>query len=113
MDNFIFGLQSIAFTMRQTILALIQNQIVWGFAIGFAGSTIIHLLVSTEQPRHIPHILTKGASSAFNKVAQRDNSGMFLTSYTKFEQEYHRTRALIYTVILAFLGVMTIALIRY
>lgn len=113
MDNFFFGLQSIAFNMRQTILALIQNQIVLGFVIGFAGSTIIHLIVSTEQPSHIPHMLTKEISSAFTKVAKRDTSGMFLTSYTKFEQDYHRTRALIYTVILAFLGVMTIALIRY
>ena len=113
MDNLLFGLQGIAFSMRQTLLALIQNQLVWGFVLGFAGSTIIHLLVSTEQPRHIPHVLTKGISNAFTKVAQRNTAGMFLTSYTKFEQEYHQIRALAYTVILAFLGVMTIALLRY
>lgn len=113
MDNFFFGLQSIAINMRQTLLALIQNQIIWGFIIGFAGSTIIHLFISTEQPKHIPHILTKEVSSAFTKVAKRNASGMFLTSYTKFEQDYHRTRALAYTVILAFLAVMVIALVRY
>jgi hypothetical protein len=113
MDNLFFGLQSIAINMRQTILALIQNQIIWGFIIGFGGSTVVHLLVSTEQPKHIPHILTKEVSSAFNKVAKRNSSGMFLTSYTKFEQDYHRTRALAYTVILAFLAIMIIALLRY
>lgn len=113
MNNFLFGLESIALSMRQTILAMMHNQLVWGLLLGFAGSIIIHLLVTAEEPRHIPQMLTRQLPKAFTKLAQRDHSGKFLTSYTRFGQEYYRARVLLYTVILAFLGVMTIALLRY
>ena len=68
---------------------------------------------SIEQPKHIPHILTKEKMKAFSSLATRDQSGTYSASYSKFDHEYHYIRSLFYTVLLSFLVVMIIATIRY
>lgn len=113
MDNFFFGLHSLGFGMYHNIIIILQHQLVWGFVLGFAASTIVHLLVSTEQPKHIPHMLTKTLPGAFLEIAPKNSKGTYELSYTKFEHEYHHVRAIFYSVILAFLIVMAIAMVRY
>lgn len=113
MENLLYGLYGIAYNMEYSIFAIFQHQLVWGFVLGFAVSTIIHVLVSSEQPRHIPHMLTKDRFSAFEKVSQKDQDGTVLMSYSKFAHEYHHVRALYYIVLLAFVVVFIIAIIRY
>lgn len=113
MENFLFGLSGLARGLQHSIFAIFQHQLVWGFALGFAASTIIHVVVTAEQPRHIPHMLTKNKLSAFEKISPKDPDGTFLMSYTKFEHEYHHVRALAYVVLLALLMIMLIATIRY
>ena len=113
MDNLLFGLSSIARGMQHTIFAIFQHQLAWGFVLGFFASTVIHALVSIEQPKHIPHILTKEKMKAFSSLATRDQSGTYSASYSKFDHEYHYIRSLFYTVLLSFLVVMIIATIRY
>lgn len=113
MENFLYGLSSIARGMQHSIFAMFEHQLVWGFALGFAASTIIHILVTSDQPRHIPHMLTKDKFAAFGKISPKAPDGTFLMSYSKFEHEYHHIRALSYTVLMAFLVVMIIATVRY
>lgn len=114
MDNLIYGLQSIGINAFRSVVAIIQHPVVWGFALGFGASTIVHLVISSENPSQLPQIaLHKDTAQAFTKVAPRDARGNYMLSYTKFEEEFHRTRALLYTVILAFLGVTIIAMLRY
>lgn len=113
MENFLFGLSSIANGMQHTIFAMFRHQLVWGFVLGFAVSTIIHLIINAEQPSHLPHLLTKNKFSAFEKISPKDPEGRFLMSYSKFEHDYLYVRALSYIVILTFLVVMIVATIRY
>lgn len=113
MDNFIFGLQGLARGMYHTLGSVVQQQVVWGFAIGFAASTIVHMFVTAEHPRQIPHILTKPSVQAFDKVAPRNDKGSYMISYTTFDREYHRVRSLFYVVVLAFLLVVVLAMLRF
>lgn len=113
MENFIFGLQNIAYNISNTIFAIMRQHLVWGFAIGFGISTMVHLFLMTENPRHIPTILFHKQAKSFSQLAPRDANGSFQISYTQFQAEYNKTKTLFYLTLCAFLGVVIIALLRY
>ncbi len=113
MENFIYGLSAFAYSIRLTILSLLRHQLIWGFAIGFFVSTIIHLFVATDAPRTIPTIITKRPEESFTKFAARSPEGTYLSSFTAFQKEYNRVRVVFYSMLLALLLVILTLLIRF
>lgn len=113
MDNFIFGAQNVAYNIKITLISLFQHQMVWGFAIGFSASTIIHLFIIADRPKDIPQIIRKSAPESFAALAKRDKKGTYQMSYSGFQNEYNRVRVLFYSSLLIFLIIIAIALIRY
>lgn len=113
MDNFFFGLESIGQYIKYSILFLFQLEIVWGFAIGFAASTLIHLFITLDNPRHLPRMIARSATNSFHKTAPRAKDGTYLVSYTEFEEKHHRVRIVFYSAVLAFLAIVIISLVRY
>lgn len=113
MDNFIFAAQNTAYNIKITLVGLFQHQMVWGFAIGFSASTIIHLLIIADRPRDIPQIIRKSAPESFVALATRDAKGTYQSSYSAFQDEYNRVRVLFYSSLLIFLLIVAVALIRY
>jgi hypothetical protein len=113
MENFIFGLQNSAYAIHHTILIIVRHQVVWGVALGIGIATLIHLLVSVEDPRHLPHMLTRSASASFDKLAPRNPDGTYQMSYSHFEHEYNRLRFVFYSAVLVFLIIVCISLLRY
>lgn len=112
-NNFIFGLKAIALSIKFTILALIHHPMMWGFAIGFGASTLIHAFIISDNPRQIPMILRKPAPDSFKRLAPRLADGTYCIPYTQFQREYNRVRIVFYSTFLTFLGVIAIALVRY
>ncbi|MBU1167126.1 hypothetical protein KKC60_01815 [Patescibacteria group bacterium] len=113
MDNFIFSLQNIAYNINITISALLRHQLIWGFALGFAASTLIHLFVITSNPRMLPTLITKKPAESFASLSTRNKKGTYDVPYSAFKREYDRVRIVLYSVLLAFLVVVIIALVRY
>lgn len=90
MDNFIFGLQNLWSNIGNTALQLFQHQLVWGFAIGFVVSTIVHLLIMSDHPKRIPHILTKSLRDSYKHLNPKDSKAKHYKSLHHFKLEYHR-----------------------
>lgn len=113
MENIIFALQNVAINIQNTISVLLSRELVWGFAIGFLASTMIHLLIVSENPRLIPHILTKSKHKSFKHLSEKDKKGAYKWAYTTFQQEYDRVKMTFYAALLAFFLFATLALARY
>lgn len=112
MENFFYGIEGIAQTIRITTVALINHPLIWGFGIGFLSSTLIHLFIVTDVPHQIPFMVTKGAPESFQRIAQRNEGGAFLQSYTTFQKEHTRVRFAFYLAVSAALLVAALALLR-
>lgn len=112
MENFIFGVQALGLSIRMTVIALINHPLMWGFGFGFLTSTIIHLFITTDVPRAIPLMMTRGVAESFQKIAPRDEKGAYELSYTAFQKEHSRVRIAFYSAFLAFLVVIGITLLR-
>jgi hypothetical protein len=113
MNNFLAGVKSVAYSMNVSIQAMIRQQIVWGIVMGFALSTMIHVIIASENPRHVPHMLAHNKQAAFQKLAQKNAEGGYTTSYLQFQREFNRVRIVFYTALAAFLIVVLIGLLQY
>ncbi len=98
--------------MSTTVIALIHHQLIWGFGLGFLASTFIHLFIATDVPRQIPLMVTKSAPDSFAKIAQRDERGAYIQSYTTFQKEHSRVRVAFYLALNTLLLVVLFALLR-
>ena len=113
MENFVFGLQALASDIKITTLALLRHQMMWGFGVGFVASTMVHAFVVTDNPRQIPAMLTRDTRDSFISVMPQAPDGTYQVSYTAFQRDYNRVRIIFYSLLLAFLAVVGIALLRY
>ncbi len=112
MENFFYGIEGIAQTIRITTIALINHPLIWGFGIGFLSSTFIHLFIVTDIPHAIPAMVRRGASDSFRLFAQKDESGTYPLSYSAFQKEHTRVRSAFYLAVSASLLVAALALLR-
>jgi hypothetical protein len=110
--NFLFGLQNIAINIQDSIEVLASHQVVWGFALGFAASTIVHLVVITDNPRELASIITKDAAQSYQQASETDDAGTYKQSYAAYQQQYGRVKSVFYATLLVFLVVSAIALMR-
>mgnify|MGYP001579194709 CR=1 FL=1 len=113
LENFAFGIKALAYSIAFTVYAFLHHPVLWGFAIGFGASTLIHAFIVSDNPRAIKHILTKPAPDSFKRVAPRLADGTYCIPYSQFQREYNRVRIVFYSAFLVFLGVIGIALLRY
>lgn len=113
MENFAFGIKALAYSIALTISALLHHPMLWGFAIGFSASTLIHAFIVSDNPRAIPQMLTKPAPDTFKRISPRLPDGTYCIPYSQFQREYNRVRVAFYSAFLAFLAVISIALLRY
>lgn len=113
MDNFFFGLQNLLSSMSITLHALLRHSLVWGFALGFCASTFIHLLILVGNPRYLPHIISKGPSESFARLAPRSQNGTYETSYSQYAHQHHRVRTGIYLALAVLFALMLLAILRY
>ncbi len=113
MDNFFFGLQGLFSSAGITLYALLKHSLVWGFALGFCASTLIHLIILVGNPRFLPQILTKGPAESFSKIASRTNDGTYQTSYSQYAHQHHRVRTGIYLALIVLFGLILLAILRY
>ena len=113
MENFAFGVKAIAHSITLTISTLLHHPVLWGFAIGFGAPALIHAFIVSDNPRAIPHMLTKPAPDTFKRVSPRLPDGTYCIPYSQFQREYNRVRIGFYSTLLAFLGIVGLALLRY
>lgn len=113
MDNFIFGIQNLAMNLNNTLFSLMRHQLVWGFAFGFAASTLIHFFVILDHPKYFPSFVRKPASECFVGIAPRKKDGTFEISYVAFQREYNRIRVVFYSTLMSFFLALTIVLLRF
>lgn len=113
MENFFFGLQNVAHSIAVTVRILVRHQLVWGIALGFLISTIIHLMILNDNPIPITDALTMPPHKSFDKHAEKDERGAYVSSYVGFLREYNKVRIVFYSMSLVFLLVALTALIFY
>ena len=112
MENFIFGIQGLAHTIRLTLVAVINHPLMWGFGIGFLASTFIHLFIATDIPHAIPAMISKSPTESFQKIAPRGERGEYLLSFTDFQKDHARVRIAFYLALSSFLFVAALALLQ-
>lgn len=113
MQNFIFGLQNIAYSIQLTLTLMLRQQLIWGFVLGFAASTLVHLIVLSDHPEQLRYMLTQTAPESFLQLTDRQPNGTYTASYSYFRREHNRVRIIFYSTIFAFLVVVAIALLKY
>lgn len=113
MDTVIPALQSVGHAIHLTLVEIALQDATWGFVTGFLAATGIFAVITSENPSHLPILLTRSEYASFNQVAPRSEDGRFTASYTAFEREYNRVRIVFYLALFAFLVVVAIALLRY
>lgn len=102
MENLWFGLESIFRMAYYNTLALINHPIAWGFAFGFAASTMIHILVIAERAHHIPHMLTKKPAHAYKHLKEKHGLDM---ARELFEDKHHKMRITFYLLCVVVFGI--------
>jgi len=113
MDNFFSALLSVGHALRTTLLGLALQDATWGFLAGFLATTGIFAVILSENPRHIPILLSSSAQDSFLRLAARDADGQFCISYTSFQREYNRVRIAFYLAVFALLVIAIIAMVRF
>lgn len=101
MENFIFGIGAIARSISFGIKAIIQNQLFWGFAIGFLVSTLIHSFLISDKLKNI-------CTSWINK--KKKNNGTPLVS---FKGWINKTKFIFTLALFLFMVVVLMALLMF
>lgn len=113
MQNFLFGLQNMGYSLQLTVGLLLRQQLIWGFLLGFAASTLVHFIIISDHPEYIRYILTHSAPESFLRLTERNPNGTYTLSYSYFRREHNRVRLVFYSTIGVFLVVVAIALLKY
>ncbi|PJC37023.1 hypothetical protein CO046_02875 [Candidatus Peregrinibacteria bacterium CG_4_9_14_0_2_um_filter_53_11] len=92
MNNVLFGVQNVGHNISFTLTSLLNSRMVWGFALGFLISTIVHVLVITERPRTIPTMITRSLEESYKQLNPGDTSHPEHRSIHIFGHEYRRVR---------------------
>ena len=113
MDNFSSAVLSVGYAIRATLLALIRADATWGFFAGFLITTGLYAIIMSDNPRHIPLMLSKSAQDSFAEIHERGDDGRFCISYTAFQREYNRVRTAFYLALFALLVMVIVAMFRF
>lgn len=113
MDNFLEGLQSAGHLISLSFMTVVHHDATWGFLTGFTMATGFYAVIVSENPRHLPIILTKPPAASFQKINRREQNSGYQVSYTAFQHEYNRVRIVFYVAVAALLAVVAVALLKY
>lgn len=113
MDNFLEALQAAGHLIRITFMTVVRHDATWGFLTGFTMATGFYALIVSEDPRHLPVILTKPTVASFQTINRREDNFGYQVSYTAFQREYNRVRIVFYVAVAAFLAVVTVAILKH
>lgn len=113
MDNFVYGIQSIARGLSTTIALLGSYQLFWGFAIGFFVSTLVHIFLITDNPRHIPAMLFYDKGTSFQKIHSMSPEGVYKVSYSQFVKTVDKVKFVFGLAIMLFFVIIIITLFKY
>lgn len=103
MDNLLFGIEADLRSVYYTTLAMLRHPIIWGFLLGFAFSTLIHMLIMVEQAKHLPHILTKKVDHAYDHLKEHHGLSHSLGEFTR-----HHKKIRLMASVLVFTGLVVI-----
>lgn len=113
MDNFLFGIQSIAQGLKTTITLLAGYQMFWGFALGFFVSTLVHIFLITDNPRHVPTMLLYDPGVSFQKMQTKNQQGTYTASYAQFVKTVNKVRIVFGLACTLFFVIIIISLFKY
>ena len=113
MSNLIFGLENMWMSLVNTGRDLIESQITWGFAFGFMASTVIHLLVISDHPKRIPHIVSKSLKDSYQHLNPEDSLAPGYKTLDHFKREYHRVRIVVASTSLILAVIIILAVVRW
>lgn len=111
MNNFLFGLKNVWNNLTITGSTLAANKIVWGFALGFFASTVIHLFVMSEHPSRIAPILTKSPEESYKKVNPPDPEHTLYKTFEHFLKEYRQVRIAALLAVIVLVAMVGLAVI--
>jgi len=112
-DVLLPALQSVGHAIRIVTIEFAYHDATWGFITGFTTATGLYTVITSNNPQHIPSILTKSPPDSFSAVAKRESDGSILVSYTEFQREYNRVRTVFYLALFAFLILVIVSLLHY
>lgn len=113
MDNFILGIQALAYGINLTIGTILQLELFWGFAIGFFVSTLIHAFLISEHPRNIPKLLFYDIGTSFQQLSHRAKNGTYTSSFSHFMHMAETVKLLFALSFLLSMLIIFLALIRF
>ncbi len=83
-----------------TISVLVHHQATIGFFLGFIVSTIIHLVIMSDNPGRIPHLVTKSLEDSYEHLNPLDPTHPDHKPLHQFKHEYHRVRFSVFGILL-------------
>ncbi|MFC1618024.1 hypothetical protein ACFL2B_01965 [Patescibacteria group bacterium] len=115
MDNFFFGIIAAGRSLGLMVESMVQYQLVWGFAIGFIVSGLMHAFLVTERPRSIPALLFKDKAKAFEEIMdkERGEEGTYVSSYSSFKRLAGRTRLIFALSLLIFMIIILVSILSF
>ena len=113
MNNFFLGLASIWNNIASTAVTLFHQPLVWAFAGGFAASTMVHLMVISDHPKRIPHILTKSPEKSYEHLNPKDPDHANFKSFYHFLLEYNRVRIVALSTLLIIILLLIMVLLNF
>lgn len=113
MENFVYGIQSITQGLSTTITIIGSYQLFWGFAVGFFISTLVHMFLITDNPRHVPAMLMYDKGTSFQKVNAMTEEGMYKVSYTQFAKTVDKVKFVFGLALTLFFVIIIISLFKY
>jgi len=113
MNNFIFGVDAVLFSMSTIIKSLIRYPLFWGFAVGFLVSTLVHGFLISGNPKHVPVILFNENSASFQKLHKQKKNGLYTNSYSDFLKIAERVKLVFSLAFLLFASIVLLALLKF
>lgn len=94
MENFIKGLQAIFGEAGNTLSAVTDYPLFWGFAVGFFTSTIVHAFLMTDHPQQVSTVLFQEKAKGFETLYPAKPNGTFTKSYSDYSKMADRVKTL-------------------
>jgi len=94
MENFLYGLKAIFKEFGFLAQEAAQQQLFWGFGLGFLVATIIHGFLITDHPKEVPRLLFGDAAKNFERLHQKADSGAYQVSYHDFVKRSNRVKGI-------------------
>jgi|GEM_PF-1305776 len=111
--NFIFGAYGIGRGIEDSILFLIHQPLLWGFAIGFLLASILHSLLICEHPKHYLHVIVSSNEKSFKTMCPPALNGSYKVSYFYYSKIANGIKIFFSLSMLIFIFIIFLSLLRF